>query len=50
MTSEGISSQADLDAIQAEIKADAAAAVAYALEAKYPDANEVDMHVFLETA
>jgi pyruvate dehydrogenase E1 component alpha subunit len=39
-----------LDAIQTEIKADAATAVAYALEAKYPDATEVDMHVFVETA
>jgi pyruvate dehydrogenase E1 component alpha subunit len=47
---EGVSTQEDLDAIQAEIKADAADAVAYALAAKYPDATEVDMHVFVENA
>ena len=29
-------------------KADAAAAVKYALAAKYPDAEEVDMHVFTD--
>ena len=32
--------------MQAEIKADAIAAVEYALKAKYPDASEVDMHVY----
>jgi pyruvate dehydrogenase E1 component alpha subunit len=28
------------------VKADAAAAVDYALAAKYPDTSEVDMHVY----
>ena len=34
--------------MNAEIKADAEAAVEYALNAKYPDASEVDMHVFAD--
>src|SRR6056297_987879 len=46
LTGEGIASDADLDAVQAEVKADAEAAVAYALDAKYPDVAEVDMHVY----
>jgi pyruvate dehydrogenase E1 component alpha subunit len=49
LTKEGVVDQADLDAMKAEIKADAEAAVAYALDAKYPDETEVDMHVFAET-
>ena len=36
----------ELVAINDEIRADAEAAVAYALDAPYPDAAEVDMHVF----
>ena len=32
-----------------EIAAEANDAVKYALEANYPNANEVDMHVYLET-
>jgi TPP-dependent pyruvate/acetoin dehydrogenase alpha subunit len=46
LTSEGIASEEELEAMQAEIKADATAAVEYALKAKYPDASEVDMHVY----
>jgi TPP-dependent pyruvate/acetoin dehydrogenase alpha subunit len=34
--------------MNAEIKADAAAAVEYALNAKYPDVSEVDMHVYTD--
>ena len=49
LTAEGIVDQAELDTIQTEIKTDAASAVAYALDAKYPDVSEVDMHVFAET-
>lgn len=45
---EGIATDDELEAMQAEIKADAAAAVEYALAAKYPDASEVDMHVFTD--
>lgn len=40
----------ELAVIDNEISADAEAAVKYALGAKYPDAQEVDMHVFAETA
>lgn len=36
----------DLDAIRTEIKADAASAVSYALDAPYPPLDEVDSHVF----
>jgi acetoin:2,6-dichlorophenolindophenol oxidoreductase subunit alpha len=46
LVSEGIATEADLDALNAEIEKDAADAVAYALDAAYPDAAEVDMHVF----
>ena len=48
LTKEGIATEAELDAIRAEIKEDAAAAVEYALAAPYPDASEVDMHVFTD--
>ncbi|PHP67037.1 ABC transporter substrate-binding protein [Zhengella mangrovi] len=41
-----IASADDLAAINDEIRADAEAAVAYAEKAPYPDASEVDMHVF----
>jgi|TARA_B110000967_G_C18874605_1_gene557557 pyruvate dehydrogenase E1 component alpha subunit len=47
LTKEGIASDADLAAMTAEISADAAAAVEYALAAKYPDISEVDQHVFV---
>jgi acetoin:2,6-dichlorophenolindophenol oxidoreductase subunit alpha len=46
LVSEGIATEADLDALNAEIEKDAAEAVAYALDAAYPDAAEVDMHVY----
>lgn len=49
LKSEGIVDQNEIDEIQADIKTDAAEAVAYALDAKYPDESEVDMHVFAET-
>jgi pyruvate dehydrogenase E1 component alpha subunit len=48
LVSEGIASEAEIDAMNAEIKDDAAAAVEYALNAKYPDVSEVDMHVFTD--
>ena len=41
-----IATEDEIQAMQADIKADATAAVDYALNAKYPDAVEVDMHVF----
>ncbi len=46
LVSEGIATEADLDAMNAEVERDAAEAVAYALDAAYPDASEVDMHVY----
>jgi acetoin:2,6-dichlorophenolindophenol oxidoreductase subunit alpha len=46
LTKEKIATQAELDAIQAEVRADAKTAVDYALAAKFPDASEVDMHVY----
>lgn len=46
LVSEGIATEADLDALNAGIETDAREAVAYALEAAYPDAAEVDMHVY----
>jgi len=46
LTKEGIATSDELAAMQSEIRAEAAAAVAYALAAKYPDVSEVDMHVF----
>ncbi|MGY6548908.1 MAG: thiamine pyrophosphate-dependent dehydrogenase E1 component subunit alpha [Roseinatronobacter sp.] len=46
LVSEGIASEADLEALDAAIAADAADAVAYALAAPYPDASEVDQHVY----
>lgn len=48
LVEEGIASEAEIDAMNAEVKADAEAAVEYALNAKYPDAKEVDMHVFTD--
>ena len=49
LTSQGIVDQAELDSLQTEITAEAVEAVAYALDANYPDVSEVDMHVFAET-
>ncbi|SDZ40838.1 pyruvate dehydrogenase E1 component alpha subunit [Jannaschia faecimaris] len=46
LVAEGVASEEEIEAMNAEIAADAEAAVKYALDAKYPDASEVDMHVF----
>jgi TPP-dependent pyruvate/acetoin dehydrogenase alpha subunit len=46
LVSEGIATDEEIDAMNAEIVQDAEAAVAYALDAAYPDASEVDMHVY----
>ena len=48
LTSEGIATAEELEAAQSVIKADAEAAVEYALAASYPAASEVDMHVFAD--
>ena len=46
LTAQNIATAEELDAILAEVKADAAAAVAYALAAPFPDAAEVTHHVY----
>jgi pyruvate dehydrogenase E1 component alpha subunit len=46
LTAQNIASAEELDAILAEVKADASAAVAYALAAPFPDAGEVTQHVY----
>ncbi len=43
---EGVAEDTELSEIRNAINADAEAAVAYALDAHYPDLSEVDMHVF----
>ena len=48
LISEKISSSDDLKKIIKEIETQAETAVQYALNAKYPDKAEVDMHVYLE--
>lgn len=47
---QGIAGEDELASIRDDVKADAEAAVAYALEARYPDQSEVDMHVFASNA
>ncbi len=46
LAKEKVASDKELAAIRDEIKSDAEAAVRYALDAPYPPANEVDMHVY----
>lgn len=46
LEAQGIMSADELVAVNDEIRADAEAAVQYALDAGYPAAGEVDMHVF----
>ncbi len=46
LVEQGIATEDEIEAMNAEIKADAAAAVDYALAAPYPDTSEVDMHVY----
>ena len=48
LISEKISSSDDLKKVIKEIETQAETAVQYALNAKYPDKAEVDMHVYLE--
>ncbi|MCE0506629.1 MULTISPECIES: thiamine pyrophosphate-dependent dehydrogenase E1 component subunit alpha [unclassified Roseivivax] len=47
LVDQGIASEAEIEAMNGEIKADAKSAVEYALNAKYPDVSEVDMHVYV---
>jgi pyruvate dehydrogenase E1 component alpha subunit len=46
LVSENVASEAELDAILTEVREDAAAAVAYALAAPFPDGSEVTQHVY----
>jgi len=46
LVSEGIATEDEIEAMNAEIEKDAREAVAYAEAAAYPDASEVDMHVY----
>ncbi|MEQ9039556.1 MAG: thiamine pyrophosphate-dependent dehydrogenase E1 component subunit alpha [Silicimonas sp.] len=48
LVDEGIATEDEIEAMNAEIRKDAADAVEYALKAPYPDADEVDMHVFTD--
>lgn len=48
LVDQGIASEEEIEAMNAQITKDAADAVEYALGAAYPDASEVDMHVFTD--
>lgn len=48
LTKEGIAAEDELSALRDAVKAEAKAAVDYALAAPYPDGSEVDMHVYAE--
>ncbi len=51
LTEQGVASEDELQEMQDAVREEAEAAVAYALEAPYPDVSEVDMHVYAsETA
>lgn len=49
LTAERICTAEELAAIEADVRADAEAAVGYALDAPYPDTREVNMHVYADT-
>ena len=48
LVEQGIATEDEIEALNAQIEKDAAEAVAYAEAAPYPDASEVDMHVYAE--
>ena len=48
LVAEGIATEDEIEAMNAEIEKDASEAVAYAEAAKYPDVSEVDMHVYAD--
>jgi pyruvate dehydrogenase E1 component alpha subunit len=48
LVSEGIATEEEIDAMNADIEKDATEAVAYAEAAAYPAAAEVDMHVYAD--
>ena len=48
LVEQGLATEEEVEAMNAEIRSDAEKAVEYALNAPYPDASEVDMHVFTD--
>jgi acetoin:2,6-dichlorophenolindophenol oxidoreductase subunit alpha len=48
LVEQGIASEEEIEAMNAEVEKDAAEAVAYAEAAHYPDVSEVDMHVYAD--
>ena len=48
LVEQGLATEEEVEAMNEEIRSDAEAAVEYALNAPYPDASEVDMHVFTD--
>ncbi|HKL69805.1 thiamine pyrophosphate-dependent dehydrogenase E1 component subunit alpha [Salibaculum sp.] len=48
LVEQGIATEEEIEAMNAEIDKDATEAVAYAEAAKYPDVSEVDMHVYAD--
>ena len=48
LVEQGIATEEEIEAMNAEVEKDAAAAVAYAEAARYPDVSEVDMHVYAD--
>ncbi|WP_397544395.1 thiamine pyrophosphate-dependent enzyme [Roseovarius salis] len=49
LVAQGIATEDEIEALNAQVKQDAKEAVAYAEAARYPDVSEVDMHVYAET-
>ncbi|WP_412074512.1 thiamine pyrophosphate-dependent dehydrogenase E1 component subunit alpha [Tritonibacter mobilis] len=48
LVEQGIATEDEIEALNDAVRKDAEAAVTYALEARYPDESEVDMHVFTD--
>ncbi len=49
LVAQGIATEDEIEALNAQVKQDAKEAVTYAEAARYPDISEVDMHVHAET-
>lgn len=48
LVEQGIATEDEIEALNDAVRKDAEAAVTYALEARYPDESEVDMHVYTD--
>ncbi|GAB5434480.1 MAG: acetoin:2,6-dichlorophenolindophenol oxidoreductase subunit alpha [Epibacterium sp.] len=48
LVEQGIATEDEIEALNEAVRKDAEAAVTYALEARYPDESEVDMHVYTD--